>query len=433
MSIKPIKLPLLFLLLGGRALCPAFAQDTDTLRVMQYNLLNYGDADNPTAYKNTRLKTIIDYVKPDIFGANEIARGSANSEEILNTVLGAEWEKGSYANANNQVQTNMLFWKKNKLGLLHQQTIASQTRDIIAFRLYYKDEMLAQTRDTTFLTVIVAHLKAGSYAQDSTDRAGETALVATYLNTNAVAPGNYLFMGDMNVYTSEERCYQNLVASNDPKSRFYDPVNRPGAWNGNDDFADIHSQSTRRVALPDGGATGGLDDRFDQILISGPVRDNGLRVQYLPGSYKVIGQDGSHFNKGLLDNPANTSVPSDVLQALYQMSDHLPVTARFGVKKVIQGTGITGRYREAQTLFRVVNPIEESRLQLHCLDPDKIKDVVDVSLYTVSGSRVYHAAWNAGSNPDFNVSVPGLGHGLYLLRIRTAEGLDLVQTLVLSR
>ncbi|WP_118975029.1 exonuclease/endonuclease/phosphatase family protein [Taibaiella koreensis] len=431
MSIKPIKLPLFLLMLSGQAFTPARGQDTDTLRVMQYNLLNYGDGDNPTSYKNPRLQTILDFVKPDIFGANEITRGAEYSEEILNTVLGAEWEKGSYANANNQIQTNMLFWKKSKLGLLHQQTIASQTRDIIAFRLYYKDAMLAQTRDTTFLTVIVAHLKAGSYSQDSLDRIRETALVATYLNTYPGNPGNYLFMGDMNVYTSEEGCYQNLVNSSNPKSKFYDPIDRPGNWNGNSSFADIHSQSTRRVALADGGATGGLDDRFDQILISGPIKNNEQRISYQPMSYRIIGQDGNHFNRGLLDNPANTIVPSTVLQSLYNMSDHLPVTARFVVRKVTQGAGISGPQAGDPGIFNVENPLEGNLLRLHCSDVAKVDGAVKVTLHSLSGAALYSASWEARRQSDFRVTIPGLIPGLYLLQLKGREGNGLLHKLVL--
>lgn len=425
-----MKFPLVALLLSSIAFTRGYSQGTDTFRVMQYNLLNYADVDNPVSYKNPRLQTIINHVSPDIFGANEIARGSQNPGSLLNNVLGADWEMGSYMNTRNSLQANMLFWKKSKFGLSGQRSIVSQTRDIIAFKLYYKDAGLAQTHDTTFLTVIVAHLKAGSYAQDSLDRIAETAVVANYLNGEG--PGNYLFMGDMNVYTASEGCYQNLVGGSNAATKLYDPVNRPGRWNGNSSFADIHSQSTRKVALSDGGVTGGLDDRFDQILISGPVKDNGRRIQYLASSYKVIGQDGNHFNKGLLDNPANSSVPSTVLQALYEMSDHLPVTAKFVVQKTTQGTAINGPEGPGAGRFSVINPLDGHTLQLHCKDA-QADGTVQVGLYGLSGTTLLRSSWNTQRSADFRVMVPGLTPGLYLLQLKNAEGLSLLRTLVLVR
>ena len=46
--------------------------------------------------------------------------------------------------------------------------------------------------------------------------------------------------------------------------------------------------------------------------------------KYIKDSYKTIGQDGSSFN-GPLNTSSNSVVPSNVAQALYGMSDHLPV------------------------------------------------------------------------------------------------------------
>ncbi len=418
------------------ALCFSFAactsvysQGTDTFSVMQYNLLNYAASDNPSTYKNPRLQTIINYVNPDIFGANEIARGSQNAQNILDNVLGSAWEKGGYINTNNSNQTNMLFWKKSKFGLVFQESITSQVRDIIAFKLYYKDPSLAQTHDTTFLTVIVAHLKAGSNAQDSTDRLTETNIVASYLNATAGTGGNYLFMGDLNVYSSNEACYSRLVNSSNVLSKFHDPINRPGNWNGNSSFADIHSQSTRKVSLPDGGVTGGLDDRFDQILISGPIYNNEKRIKCLSNTYHIVGQDGAHFNKGLLDNPVNTLVPSNVLQALYEMSDHLPVTTKFAVQKT-SGTSSVAETGVYSKQFSVINPVGNRNLNI-AFAGQPFNAPVHISLYGLSGNTLFQASWNTAQNPHFSAGIPGLASGLYLLKITGQEGRGLLHKLVL--
>jgi hypothetical protein len=412
------------------AVTAGFGQTTDTISVLQYNLLNYAASDNPSSYKNPRLQTIINYCDPDIFGANEIAYGSQNAQNILNNVLGAAWEKGSYINSNNSIQTNMLFWKKDKFGLVSQESITSVVRDIIAYKLYYKDPNLSISRDTTYLTVIVAHLKAGSSEEDSAERFEETNIVAGYLESVAAAPGNCLFMGDLNVYSSYEACYSRLVNSSSPLSRFYDPINRPGYWNGNNAFADIHSQSTRKVYLPDGGVTGGLDDRFDQILISGPVHDNMKRIKYLPASYHVVAQDGLHFNKGLLDNPVNTSVPPSVLQALYEMSDHLPIAAKFVVQHsngVSNIAGAAGR----QYQFTAVNPAEGHHLTIHFNGQVSWKGPLTVNLCGLEGKAVFKSIWQVNSSLSFSTALPASGKGIYLLHLTNASGETIYRQLLL--
>src|SRR5206468_2461243 len=74
----------------------------------------------------------------------------------------------------------------------------------------------------------------------------------------------------------------------------------------------------------DGGATGGLDDRFDQLLISYSL-DDGEGLDWVPGSYLAYGNDGHHFNLDINSPPANTAVSQAVADALQRASDHLPV------------------------------------------------------------------------------------------------------------
>jgi hypothetical protein len=107
-----------------------------------------------------------------------------------------------------------------------------------------------------------------------------------------------------------------------------------GNWHDNFSYASIHSQSTRTDQFG-GGATGGLDDRFDFILFSDDVKFGLNGVAYVPNSCKIIGNDGSHMNGAINSAPTNTSVPDSVLQALYTMSDHLPVVCE------IEITGLT--------------------------------------------------------------------------------------------
>jgi hypothetical protein len=67
-----------------------------------------------------------------------------------------------------------------------------------------------------------------------------------------------------------------------------------------------------------------MDDRFDFILCGKEVLDNKYGVRYIDGSYKALGQDSRRFN-GNIKQPASNIIPAEVSNALYEMSDHLPV------------------------------------------------------------------------------------------------------------
>ena len=49
--------------------------------------------------------------------------------------------------------------------------------------------------------------------------------------------------------------------------RLFDPIDRIGNWHNNSSFSDVHTQSPRTAQFG-GGASGGMDDRFDFILFS---------------------------------------------------------------------------------------------------------------------------------------------------------------------
>src|SRR5690554_7468398 len=72
-----------------------------------------------------------------------------------------------------------------------------------------------------------------------------------------------------------------------------DPINRPGSWNNSGSYAEIHTQSTRNGGNFDCGSQGGMDDRFDQILVSQNVMNNSDNVEYQTGSYRAVGNDRS--------------------------------------------------------------------------------------------------------------------------------------------
>ncbi len=125
--------------------------------------------------------------------------------------------------------------------------------------------------------------------------------------------------GNICVYESNESDHQ-LLMKGDTGFRpvLIDPINRPGNWHNNEEFADIHTQSTRTRQFG-GGANGGLDDRFDQILVTEAVVD-----LVVPGTYITFGNDGKHFNDSLTSK-TNAAVSVEMARVLHDASDHLPV------------------------------------------------------------------------------------------------------------
>lgn len=390
---------------------------TDTIRIMQYNLLNYGNSANQYNYKDPRLSTILQHVQPDIFGANEIANSAAHSQHLLNDVLGSGWAKGNYINSGNEVQTNMLFWRTDKFGLKSQQSICQNLRDIIAYKLYYKDNITVP-HDTVFLTVMVAHLKASEGTAEEAARAAETQMVVNYLNSLGTQ-GNYILMGDLNVYTSSEQAYQNVINAPSPNSKLYDPINTPGDWGSTPSFAAVHTQATRTDQLSDGGVNGGLDDRFDFQLVSGYIMNNTAGMQYISNTYKTLGQDGLHYNDALTDPPMNNSAPANVITALYEMSDHLPVYADYKITVIDPNSVKNVNIITYNTT--VVNPIVDNKLSI--LFDEKLDGTeADIQLYTIDGRTQFSTHTTIHTSSFQQYQLDGLGQGIYFLRITSDTG-----------
>jgi hypothetical protein len=112
---------------------------------------------------------------------------------------------------------------------------------------------------------------------------------------------------------------------------FIDPLSLSGTFNQSS-FAQYHTQSPRTRSFG-GGATGGMDDRFDMILISQSISDVN-NITYINGSTVAYGNDGNHYNDSI-NKPPNTAVGQQIADALHYASDHLPVLATFSFGEVI--------------------------------------------------------------------------------------------------
>ncbi|MFP4447602.1 MAG: T9SS type A sorting domain-containing protein [Bacteroidales bacterium] len=315
----------------------------DTLKLMQYNLLYYGkNTDFCTQNidtKNQDLSRIVQHIKPDILGVNELDGEGAypvdNDEEyLLNNALNTNGiSHYKAAPFSTTYLANTLFYNSDKLVLDNHETIRFQVGDFEkifnAYTFYYRSDDLEENSDTTFFTCFVVHLKAGSDNSNIQEKEDETEILMDFIENNYGEDWNYFIMGDLNVYTADEPAFQNLI--NDYGAyNVYDPIDETGNWHDNSSYSKYHTQSTHTSG--DCHSGGGMDDRFDFILASASVMGGTNSVKYIEDSYETPGQDGESFNS-TLTTTGNSTVPDDIAQALYNFSDHLPVTLKFEVDK----------------------------------------------------------------------------------------------------
>ena len=391
----------------------------DTIRIMHYNLLMYGNdfsgcnsSNNNVFDKNGYLRTIINYVQPDIVTVNEIYKDPYYHDLILDEVFNIEginyFARAYPPNLSNGYSINQVFYNTQLFTLESNSAVATSVRDIDIFTFSY---ISSNAINDPVLNCVVAHLKAGDEDEDEVERDNETMALMDYLNNNN-ASGNYAMLGDLNVYTAAEQAFQNLLFYSNEDIRFNDPILKIGSWHNNDSFANEHTQSTHTSG--DCPSVGGMDDRFDFILLSEEIIDGTNKMQYINNSYKAIGQDGLHFNKSLLDLPDNNSVPADVLSALYNMSDHLPVVIDLVVSDDL------GFHNPSFQQFNLslINPVRDNLIVTF----NKVPHVeVLLELINLNGHKFYSKRADKIAN-KISIPVSNLVSGLYFLKISDQVG-----------
>lgn len=403
---------------------------TETIRMMHYNLLYYTEqaigcnqTNNNLNTKDAALKTIVDYVMPDVLVVNEIGSSVTYADRIVNNVLNTDGRTSfrhcPMTNYSGGEIANMLFYNADKLALHSHFYITTVNRDINGYKMYYKTPNLLHG-DTVFTTFLLAHLKAGSGSDNEQKRYSQVVQLMAKLESIGVY-GNYCLSGDFNLYKSSEEAYQYLINYPNSLYKFYDPINQPGSWNNNSYFQDIHTQSTHS---DNNGcaASGGLDDRFDFILVSAPVYYGSRKVQCVSESYHALGNDGNHFNKSI-NYGTNQDVPSYVANALYTMSDHLPLIMDLEVD--VTPTSIA----DYQTDFavQVVNPVKNS-LKMTLQSPKD--ENLQIELYSMEGKMLRQANYQINSS-EINIELDfPYATGLYFLKVSDENRGTLVKKLI---
>ena len=315
-----------------------FAQES--FKVMFYNLLNFPLETN-VPDRIQYLDNILDNYQPDILtvcelnnvsGANTVLQVLQNrvSEDFRSAVFTLNTSDDNLGNQNDL--QNLIYYNSSKFILESQDVVTTIYRDFNHYKL--KLNSVNQDSNPVYLDVIVCHLKASSGTDNQALRLEMVQDLTTYLNT---FPSNSYIMlaGDLNVYTSSEPAFQELL-DNTNNIVFTDPANKVGSWHNNTNYIDVFTQSTRtQTGL--GGSIGGFDDRFDFILTSTNMLSN-ADLYYADSSYQVYGNNGniSCYNNEIIDiECSGSNFSSEIREALYYFSDHLPVTLQLETNEAL--------------------------------------------------------------------------------------------------
>ena len=375
---------------------------TETLKIVAYNVLNFPDGRDDcgtnTVVPNRAdtLRKVLSYLQPDIFVACEIqTEAGANSilTQSLNTNGASNYQSAQWhSNGNGGNLNNQMYYNTDKLIFYSQDVIPTSSRDIDHYVLYLNDPTLNVYYDTTFVDVYMCHLKAGQGGSNASTRAGQTQLLMDYIATQPTDHHHFV-CGDLNVYTANEPGYQNLITGS---FALEDPINAQGSWNNNSSFAIHHTQSTRTSVNLDCGSKGGSDDRFDQILVSSNVMTGADSIQYISNTYKAIGNDGNHFNSSLISG-TNALYPDSIVNALYYMSDHLPVA---------MDVLVTYPTSNGLALYPVIENVS-------CQGQSN----GEVTVVANQGQAPYTYQWDAAAGNATTATVTGLSQGLYCVQV----------------
>lgn len=418
---------------AAAVLCAA-TQTWAQLRVVSYNML-----DKP----NTTDATITGYVN-SVYGAiaSRNVNGIAKRPEVIFLSEQTVNSPGNLANMLNSLYgvtsytavtpvTPQPQGTQDRIAFVYDASAVSISSDPIALPItsaYPRPTIRAGFRPVGYtgaaadVYVYGMHLRASQGTENEVERANQT--LATRANADALPAGsNIIYAGDFNVYNSNEQGYRNLFAAgngkaNDSINQSYLANGNPVTWNNNATYAAIHTQSTRTTTLPDGGATGGVDDRFDFQLVSNALMD-GDGISYIgptaPGtgsahSYTALGNNGSTFNSNINSASNTVGLPANVLEALYRLSDHLPIVADYQLPakmSVTAGTIPSEVIQGAAVSFQVA--VTNSAPVATPLGADALDYVVSATNTTNSTQTGSIRATQGASTKTLNVntSTPG--------------------------
>lgn len=378
-----------------------------TIKTMCYNLLEFPSA-NP-ANREEILREIIEEYQPDIFMVSEL-ENEEGANLILDVALNSDGNNYVMApfepsQSGDLFHLQLIFYRKGMFSLETWEVLPTPVRDINYYQL--KLSTADQQTDPLFINVFVSHLKS---SEGSANKQLRLQMVQEFTNRlEALDPNSFvIFGGDFNFYTHTEPGYQKLL---DPTNTIVlvDPINRPGSWHNNINFQDVHSQSTRLYSGPFGaGAGGGLDDRFDFIVMSENMQAN-PKLRYIPETYKSYGNNGNCYDKSINDPSCIGDFTMQLRENLYNMSDHLPIVMSLETNKEIILNTESIAYEND---IRLEATLVKDKLNIH-LNSNLLEEI-SFGVYNILGQKVLEE--NTTNLKFISIDINKLSNGIYYLR-----------------
>jgi len=379
----------------------------DTVKTMHWNIYNYSGTirpANPT--RNFAIRRVLQYAKPDIFTVNEM-QAPSGPDTILNKCLNAfgetRYRQAAWMTEGGGDSYSHLFYNGTKFRLLAQWGLTSLPRGIAVYRLLYLPSIANGSTDSAIILYYSLHPKASNTPSDAATRLETANILLSDARQQPFSNRNMIIQGDLNLYSNTESSYLAYVNASQFGS-FRDPLRG--------DFTSqlVLTQSPRNTQF-DGGVNGGLDDRFDFILVQPDMLLDSTRVHLVPNSYKAVGNDGN-ARGGAVVMSGNRAYPDSVASGVYYGSDHLPVLSKLAIgRRTI--TSISGTTQSDE--FLRMNQLNPSVIQImpqgcHCSGL--------VEIFNSSGQTVSQIIVPAGNS---EVAIPLLPVGLYFIRASEGE------------
>ena len=305
----------------------------------------------------------------------------------------------------------MVYYKTAKFSLETSEVIITDVRDINRYQL--KLNTIDQDSDPIFLDMYVTHLKSSQGSDNQNLRLGMVTELTTFLES--VDPNSYvIFAGDFNLYSSTEPAYIELLDETNAIV-MVDPIHTLGAWHNNEDFQDIHTQSTRISSGPFGsGAGGGLDDRFDFITISENMESD-PKMRYLDNTYKSFGNNGNCYNENINNENCTGVYSQEIRENLYNMSDHLPVIMKLETNKEFI---LSSPEFIASGKISIENTFVSNQLIISV--SEEYLENITFTIYNSLGQKVLQYDTKNENNIIFNISF--LQSGLFYIKTNLPNG-----------
>jgi len=216
----------------------------ENIKMMFYNVLNYPLQEPASRIQD--LGVIIDDYRPDVFMICEL-----NNEEGANNILNVmQALNADYKRAVFQLNTsddnlgdqndlqNMLYYDSSKFILENQFIVTTTYRNFNHYVLKLKTANIET--DPKYLDVFITHLKSSSGTANQQLRLDMVNDFVAYLET-LPSNSNVVFGGDLNLYTSSEPAFQELIDATN-NITFVDPADRVGSWSNNSNYLDVFTQ-----------------------------------------------------------------------------------------------------------------------------------------------------------------------------------------------